>query len=111
MQNGGMAMVGKIRHSSINILKEEGKDFFDLIDKLLSTYKVSNDDKVKLNIMVHEGKDWLLSFQKQNHILMNTWKFQEEIDIQLYSLFNELNIIKNRLYSISDKYKVHAEEV
>lgn len=104
-------MADKLCQSKINILNEEGQKFFDQIDKLLGTCKVSNDDKIKLNIIVHEGKNWLLSFQKQNHAIMNTWKFQEEIDIQLYSLFDELNIIKNRLYSISDKYKVHAGEV
>lgn len=101
-------MFNKACQSRINILKEEGQDFFDLIYKLLSTCKVSNEDKVKLNMIEHDGKDWMLSFQKQNRTLTNTWKFQEEIDIQLYNLFGELNLIKKRLYSISDKYMVNA---
>lgn len=101
-------MVGKRCQSRINILKKEGHDFFDLIYELLFTCTVSNEDKIKLNIIEHEGKNWELSFQKQNHSIMNTWKFQEEIDIQLYNLFDELNVIKNRLYEISDKYMINA---
>jgi sulfite reductase alpha subunit-like flavoprotein len=101
-------MASNICQPKINILKEEGQNFFDQIYRLLNTCKVTNEDKVKLNVISYEGKDWLLSVQKQNHTIMNTCKFQEEIDIQLYSLFNELSAIKNRLYEISDKYMVQA---
>lgn len=101
-------MVGKICQSNINVLTKESHEFFNLIYKLLFTFKVSNEDKIKLNLIEHEGKRWQLSFQKQNQTIMNTWKFQEEIDIQLYSLYGELNVIKNRLYEIRDKYNIYA---
>lgn len=103
-------MAGRTCESRINILRDECQEFFDLIYKVLSTNKVTNEDKMKLNLIEHEGKDWLLSFQKQNQILMNSRKFQEEIDIQLYSLFDELNVIKTRLYAISNKYRLCSEK-